>query len=116
MCDLAPTHRCMQVKVFLEIVTLNISMPLTVALNGGATIFPTSTVVDFLPEVRHLVAGHRHAVLHRWACTWQHRGRLRHGWQKKRLLHRWLAPPLMAWHVDSGDDKLVDIVTPLLGC
>jgi hypothetical protein len=52
----------MQVEVFLEVATLDISTPLTVALDGGATIFPTSTVVDFLPKVRHLVAGHRRAV------------------------------------------------------
>jgi hypothetical protein len=24
--------------------------------------------------------------------------------------------PLLVWRVDDGDDKLVDIVTPLLGC
>jgi hypothetical protein len=33
-----------------------------------------------------------------------------------RLLHRWLAPLVTVWHVDDGDDELVDIVTPLLGC
>jgi hypothetical protein len=59
MCDLVRTHWCMQVEVFLEIVTLDILTPLVGALNGGATVFPTSTVVDFLPEVRGLVAGHR---------------------------------------------------------
>jgi hypothetical protein len=40
-----------------------------VALNGGATVFPTSTVVDFLPEVRRHVAFHQRAVLRRWART-----------------------------------------------
>jgi hypothetical protein len=24
--------------------------------------------------------------------------------------------PLTVWHVDGGDDELVNIVTPLLGC
>jgi hypothetical protein len=51
MCDLACTHWCMKVEVSLEVATLNISMPLTVALDGGATVLPTSMVVDFLPEV-----------------------------------------------------------------
>jgi hypothetical protein len=77
---LARTHWCMQVEVFLEVVTLDISMPLAVALNGGVTVFPTSTAVDFLPKVHHLVAGHWRVVLHRQACTWQQRGRLRHRW------------------------------------
>jgi hypothetical protein len=54
-------------------------MPLAVALDGGATVLPTSMVVDFLPEVSRLVAGHRRVVLHRQTCTWQHRGHLRHG-------------------------------------
>jgi hypothetical protein len=70
MCDLPPTHWCMQVEVFLEVATLDISTPLVVALDGNATVFPTSTVVDFLPEVRRRVAGHRRAVLRRRACTW----------------------------------------------
>jgi hypothetical protein len=58
MCDLAPTHWCMQVEVFLEVATLDISTPLVVALDGGATVFATSTAVDFLPEV------HRHCNTH----------------------------------------------------
>jgi hypothetical protein len=98
MCDLAPTHWCMQVEVFLEVATLDISTPLA---------------VDFLPEVRRRVAGHRRTVLRRWC--------LRHGWRtrrcrKARLLRSWLAQPLTVWRVDCGDDELVDIVTPLLGC
>jgi hypothetical protein len=84
MCDLARTHWCMQVEVSLEVATLDISTPLTVALDGGATVFPTSTTVDFLPEVRRLVAGHRRTVLRRRTCTWQHQGRLRHGWCTRR--------------------------------
>jgi hypothetical protein len=76
MCDLARTHWCMQVKVSLDVATLDLSMPLTVALDGGATVLPTTTAVDFLPEVRRLVAGHRRVVLHRWART-----SLRHGWR-----------------------------------
>jgi hypothetical protein len=63
MCDLARTHWCIQAEVFFEVATLDISTPLAVALDGGAIVFPTLTVVDFLPEVRHLIAGHRHAVL-----------------------------------------------------
>jgi hypothetical protein len=59
----------MQVEVFLEVATLGISTPLVVALNGGAAVFPTSMVVDFLPEVRHHVAFHQRAVLRRWART-----------------------------------------------
>jgi hypothetical protein len=80
MCDLACTHWCMQVEVFLEVVTLDISMPLVVALDGGATVSPTSTVVDFLPEVHRLVAGQWRTVMRWQVRTWQHLGRLRHGW------------------------------------
>jgi hypothetical protein len=80
MCDLARTHWCMRVEVFLEVATLDILTPLVVVLDGGATVFPTSMVVDFLPEVHRFVAGHRRTVLRRWARTWQHWGRLHHGW------------------------------------
>jgi hypothetical protein len=59
MCDLAPTHWYMQVEVILEVVTLDILTPLIMALDGGATVFPTLTVVVLLPEIRHRVAGHR---------------------------------------------------------
>jgi hypothetical protein len=58
MCDLVCSHWCMHVEVFLDVATLDISMPLAVVLDGGATIFPTSTAVDFLPEIRHHVASH----------------------------------------------------------
>jgi hypothetical protein len=74
VCDLARTHWRMQVKVSLEVTTLDILMSFVVALDGSATVFPTSTTVDFLPEVRRLLAGHQRAVLHRWARTWQHGG------------------------------------------
>jgi hypothetical protein len=84
MRDLTCTHWCMQVEDFLEVVTLDISTPLTDALNDGAAVFPTSMTVDFLLEVRRLVAGHRRAVLRRRAHTWQHRGRLCHGWRTRR--------------------------------
>jgi hypothetical protein len=83
MCSLVRTHWCMQVEVSLEVATLNVSTPLTVALDGGATVLPTSTVVDLLPEVRRLVAGHRRAVLRRRARTWHPRGRLCHGWRTR---------------------------------
>jgi hypothetical protein len=49
MCDLAPNHWCMQVKVFLEVVTLDTSTPLAVVLDGGVAVFPTPTAVNFLP-------------------------------------------------------------------
>jgi hypothetical protein len=65
MCSLACTHCCMQVEVSLEVATLKVSMPLMVALDGGATVLPTLMAVDLLPEVRHPVAGQRRAVL-RW--------------------------------------------------
>jgi hypothetical protein len=81
MCDLARTHWCMQVEDSLEVATLNVSTPLAVVLDGGATILPSSMAVDFLPEVRRLVAGHRHVVLRWRARTWQHWGHLRHGWR-----------------------------------
>jgi hypothetical protein len=61
MCDLARTHWCMQVEDSLEVATLDVSTPLVVALDGGVTVLPTSTVVDLLPEVCHVVAGHRRA-------------------------------------------------------
>jgi hypothetical protein len=49
MCSLVRTHWCMQVEVSLEVATLDVSTPLTVALDGGATVLPTSTAVDLLP-------------------------------------------------------------------
>jgi hypothetical protein len=74
MCSLVRTHWCMQVEVSLEVVTLDVSTPLAVALDGGATALPTSTAVDLLPEVRCPIAGHRRVVLRRWARTWHPRG------------------------------------------
>jgi hypothetical protein len=53
----------MQVKVSFEVATLDVSTPLVVALDGGATVLPTSMVVDLLPEVHRPVAGHRRVVL-----------------------------------------------------
>jgi hypothetical protein len=69
MRSLTRTCWCMQVEVSLEVATLDVSTPLTVALDCGATILPTSMVVELLPEVRCSVAGHRCAVLCRRACT-----------------------------------------------
>jgi hypothetical protein len=54
MCDLARTYYCMQVEVSLEVATLDVSTPLVVALDGGVTVLPTSSAIDFLPEVRRL--------------------------------------------------------------
>jgi hypothetical protein len=48
----------MQLKVSLEVVTLDVSTPLAIALDGGAIVLPTSTAVDLLLEVYHPVAGH----------------------------------------------------------
>jgi hypothetical protein len=84
ICDLARTHWCMQVKVSLKVVALDVSTPLAVVLEGGVTVLPTSTVIDLLPEVRRLVAGHRRAVLRRRACTWQPREHLHHGRRTRR--------------------------------
>jgi hypothetical protein len=69
MCDLACTRGCMQVEVSLEVVTLEVLTALTVVVDGGATVLPTSMTVDLLPEIRHLVAGHWRVVPRRWACT-----------------------------------------------
>jgi hypothetical protein len=52
----------MQVKVFLEVETLDISTPLAVVLNGGVAVFPTTLAVDFLPEVHRRVACHQHRM------------------------------------------------------
>jgi hypothetical protein len=62
MCNLTRTRWCMQVKVSFEVATLDVSTPLVVALDGGATILATSTTVDLLPEVCRLVASHRRAM------------------------------------------------------
>jgi hypothetical protein len=78
MCDLACTLWCMQVKVSLEVVTLEVLTALAVVVDGGATVLPTSMTVDLLPEIRCLVAGHRRVVPRRWACT--------------SLCHRWHTP------------------------
>jgi hypothetical protein len=51
MCDQTRTHWCMKVEVSLEVATLDVLAPLAIALDGGATVLPTSTAVDFLPEV-----------------------------------------------------------------
>jgi hypothetical protein len=75
MCDLACTHWCMQVEVSLEVATLDVSTPLMVALDGGATVLLTTMAVDFLLKVRHLVASHQRVVLRRRART-----NLRHRW------------------------------------
>jgi hypothetical protein len=69
MHDLVRTHWRMQVEISLEVATLDISTPLTVVLDGSVTVFPTSTTVDFLPDVCRLVAGHWRAVLHQRART-----------------------------------------------
>jgi hypothetical protein len=69
MHDSVRTHWRMQVEISLEVATLDISTPLMVVLDGSVTVFPTSTTVDFLPDVCRLVAGHRCAVLRRRART-----------------------------------------------
>jgi hypothetical protein len=84
MCDLAHTHWCMQVKVSLKVVALDVLTPLAVVLKGGVTVLPTSMVIDLLPEVRRLVASHRCVVLRRRARTWQPREHLHHGQRTRR--------------------------------
>jgi hypothetical protein len=59
----------MEVKVSLKVATLDVSTPLAVVLDGGATVLPTSTAVDLLPEVRCPVASHQRVVLRRRART-----------------------------------------------
>jgi hypothetical protein len=59
----------MQVKVSLEAATLDVSTPLAVALDGGATVLSPSMAVDLLLEVHRPVAGHQHAVLRQRART-----------------------------------------------
>jgi hypothetical protein len=71
MCDWTPMCWCMCVKVYLGVATLDISPPLTVALDGGTAIFPTTTVIDFFPEVRHRLAHHWCMVLYQRARTRQ---------------------------------------------
>jgi hypothetical protein len=79
MCSLVRSRWCMQFEVSFEVAALYVSTPLAVVLDGGVTVLPTSTAVDLLPEVHRPVAGHRRAMLDRWARTWQPRGRLCHG-------------------------------------
>jgi hypothetical protein len=69
MCSLVRSRWCMQVEVIFEVAVLDVSAPLTVALDGGATVLPTSTAVDLLPEVHRSVAGHQRAVLRGRART-----------------------------------------------
>jgi hypothetical protein len=111
---------CMCVKVFLEVATLDISLPLTVAPDGGVAVFPTTTVVDFFPKVRHRVAHHWCAMLcrrahirQRWRCM-HNRWRAHHR-RGAGLLRIWLTSPLVVQRVDDSDNELVDIVAPLLG-
>jgi hypothetical protein len=78
VCSLARSCWCMQVKVSFEVAALDVSVSLAVALDGGATVLPTSMAVDLLPEVHHPVAGHRRVVLRQRAHTWQPQGRLCH--------------------------------------
>jgi hypothetical protein len=105
----------MRVEVILEVAALDILMPLTLVLDGDAIVLRTTTAIDFSPEVCHRVARHRHIMLCRQACVWLHSS---HRWsahrrQIVRVLHRWLAPPLMERGVDGGDYKLVDVMVPL---
>jgi hypothetical protein len=45
----------MGVKIFLEVVALDILMPLALALDGDAVVFRTVMVVDFSPDVSHRI-------------------------------------------------------------
>jgi hypothetical protein len=72
MCDWTPTYWRMRVKIFLEVVALDISTPLTLTLDGDATVFPTMTAIDFSPEVSRHVAHNWCTMLRRWASIWLH--------------------------------------------
>jgi hypothetical protein len=119
MCDWTPMCRCMCVEVFFEVVTLDISPPLAVALDGGTVVFPTTTMIDFFPEVRHCVAHHWYTALCWWACIRQRWRCMLNEWRAHRRwgagpLHRWLTPPLMVWHIDGSDNELVDVMVHTL--
>jgi hypothetical protein len=115
----------MRVKIFLEVVALDILTPLTLALNGDVVVFPTMTAVDFSPEADRRVAHHWCMMLCLQAGIWLHWRSAHNGWCMShrwharrrggaRILRRWLMPPLLGRRVDGGNNELVDIVTPLL--
>jgi hypothetical protein len=97
-------------KISLEVATLDVAAPFTMALDGDATILPSATTDELITEVGHCDA-RWYARLGRHArsgwCTRSRGGAL--------LRCRQLMPPsLMMRGVDGGDDELVDVVTPLL--
>jgi hypothetical protein len=67
----AGASRSMRVKISFEVTTLHITVPLTLALNGNATIFPIAMAVKLSSEVSR--------------CN----GRYRHTWSSRRVSSRW---------------------------
>jgi hypothetical protein len=115
----------MRVKIFLEVVALDILMPLALALDGDAAVFRTVMVVDFSPDVSHRIDRNWCAMPRRRAGIWlhwrsAHNGRCTsHRWCMHRrggagILCGWLMPPLLRRHVDGSDNELVDVMTSLL--
>jgi hypothetical protein len=60
------------VVVVVVTVAAALGLCLSVGLDGGTTVAPTTMVVDFFPEVCHRVAHHRCVTLRWWASIWQH--------------------------------------------
>jgi hypothetical protein len=58
------SHRRKRSEV-LEVTTLEVTVPLALVLDGDATIFAFTTMVELGPEIGHSNAGHRH-TWHRW--------------------------------------------------
>jgi hypothetical protein len=124
-CGWTLMRRRVRVKIFFKIAALDISMPLALVLDGDSAIFSTAMIVDFSPEVSRRVTRHRCAMPHHLAGIWPDGrsildrrrmgcGRRMCRWRGVRILRRWLVPPLMERRVDGSDDKLIDVVTPLL--
>jgi hypothetical protein len=124
-CGWTLMRRCVRVKIFFKIAALDISTPLTLALDGDSAIFCTAATVDFSPEVDRRVTRHRCTMPHRLAGIWPDGrsvidrrrtgcGRRMCRWRGVRILRRWLALPLMERCVDGSDDELIDVATLLL--
>jgi hypothetical protein len=66
-----------RVELSLEVTTLDVAVPLALALNGDAAMFPITTAVEFSPEVDHSDTCHWY-MWHRWGahskwCTCHYR-------------------------------------------
>jgi hypothetical protein len=47
-----------RIEVLLEVMTLEVTVPLTLALDGDATVFAFTMAVELSPEISHSNAGH----------------------------------------------------------